>query len=81
MRTLMIGLGALLFPCFGEELSPLGEAVWLQEHTQDYRAVWRCRLMYIASWSPAELAWAADAFVVFQRTFENIGLLDRPVLV
>mgnify|MGYP001185333853 FL=1 len=74
-------LFASLLSGFGEELSALGEAVWLQKHTEDHRAIWRYCLMHIAGWSPAELAWATDTLVILQRTFQDIGLLDRRVLV
>ena len=65
----------------GEKLFAIGETVRLEKEAEQNCAVGRHRLVLIAGRPPDELAGAALAFVIFQRAFDHVGLLQRGVLV
>ena len=63
------------------EFLPVGEAVGLEEKAEDQGAVGRSRLVLVAGGTPDELPGATHALVILQRAFQDVGLLQRRVLV
>lgn len=67
--------------CLGEELFPISKAIGFEKKPEDDSSVGCHRLVLIARRAPHELTGPAYAFVVFERSLENIGLFKRCVLV
>src|SRR6185295_10939269 len=65
----------------GEKPLAVGEAVGLEEKAEDQGAVGRSRLVLVAGGTPDELPGATHALVILQRAFQDVGLLQRRVLV
>src|SRR5579859_7238834 len=72
---------ALSLARLGEEFFAIGEAVRLEEEAEQNCAVRRHRLVPIAGRPPDELARSAFAFVILERAFDHVGLLQCGVLV
>src|SRR5262245_38376291 len=71
----------LAFAGLGKKPLAVGEAIGLEEKAEDQGAVGRGRLVLVAGGTPDELPGTAHALVVLQRAFQNVGLLQRRVLV